>query len=119
MVPSSDRATDMTHPLRSTCIIGSVIALGLLAVAAPAAGEGLRIAVGDLTQPAAARDFDHRLDQAAHRFCYARYRPNELDQMAACRAAIREEGLAALSQDQRDALARSLGSDRQLASAGR
>src|SRR5579863_8474665 len=83
------------------------------------AGEGLRVPVGDLSRPAAAHDFQRHLDSAAHRFCWARYRPMELDKIAACVSAVREEGLAALTPDQREALAHSLGADHLLASASR
>ena len=110
----------MKHSLHISRLPSPVVALALVAgLANPAAGEGLRVPVGDLSQPAAARDFDRQLDGAAHRFCWARYRPMELDQIAACEHAIREEGLAALTPDQREALAHTLGADHVLASAGR
>src|SRR5579864_3218610 len=115
--PAPFRVMDMTLSKPTSHIIGSLFAILLsAAVALPAAGEGLRIRVGDLAQPAAARDFARRLDAAARSFCWARYRPNELDQIAACQAAVREEGLAALSQGRRDALAHSLSADRRFAS---
>ena len=87
-----------------------------LATSASMAG-GVRVRVGDLSQPAGARDFDHRLQRAAERFCASRYLPAELDKTAACIKAAREEGLAQLSVAQRDALATALGPGVRLASA--
>ena len=109
----------MTSSRQISCVGRLLFALAALSLASAAAADGLRIRVGDLAQPSAARDFQQRLDGAARRFCFARYRPNELDQIGACEAAIREEGLAELSPEQRDALARSLGAGRQLANAVR
>ena len=109
--------TSSRHRSSINCLALCVAAA--LGFASAASADGLRIRVGDLTQPAAARDFEHRLDSAARRFCFARYQPGELDGIAACQAAIREEGLAELSAEQRDALARSLDASRQLASAGK
>ncbi len=107
--------TSSRHRSSINCLaLGMAAALGL---ASAASADNLRLLVGDLTQPAAARDFEHRLDGAARRFCFARNPPGELDETAACLAAIREEGLAELSAEQHDALARSLGVSRQLASA--
>lgn len=90
-----------------------------IAVSAPALADGLRLPVGDLSNPAAARDFDRRLADAARQFCEARYSPMELEQGAACRRAIREEGLAQLTAPQRIALSRALGRPVELARATR
>ena len=109
----------MTSPRQVSHARRLVLALAAMSLASAAGADGLRIRVGDLTRPSAARDFEQRLDSAARRFCFARYRPNELDQIGACQAAIREEGLAELSPEQRDALAHSLGAGRQLANASR
>ena len=110
----------MKHSLHISRLPGSIVAFALVVgLAAPVVAEGLRVPVGDLSRPAAAQNFKQHLDSAAHRFCWARYRPMELDKIAACESAIREEGLAALTPEQREALAHSLGADHLLASAGR
>ena len=110
----------MTPRFHSTVILlsFSVISATIL-VAGSAAAQSLRVAVGDLSRPAEARAFDRRLDDAARRFCGERYRPTELSQEAACERAIREEGLAQLSPDQRLALSRVLGAPIELARATR
>ena len=89
--------------------------LATAAHAAPAS-TGMHIQVGDLAQPDAARDFDRRLQSAAVRFCSGRYHPTELAQLDACESAVREEGLAQLSWNQREAFERSTRAERQLAS---
>jgi len=91
------------------------VAAACAAIAAPAFAEGLRVQVGDLSQPSAARDFDRQLDAAAHRLCDSLYRPMELSQKAACVDAARDEGLSQLGYHQREALAHALGPDSKLA----
>jgi|SRR5215472_15944094 len=86
-----------------------IVTVGLgLAVAGAAAADGIRVPVGDLGQRDAAIAFDHRLTDAAGRFCYARYHPMELDGLAACKKAVREEAMDQLTPAQRDALAAAL-----------
>ena len=97
------------------------IATLCLAAAAPSLAMaqpsmGLRIPVGDLAQPDAARDFNARLQAAATRFCTAHYRPVELAQLMTCERAVRDEGLSQLSWSQREAFAHAIGPDRQMAS---
>jgi UrcA family protein len=82
--------------------------LSLLGASAALAQDDVRVPVGDLHSAAAARDFDHRLDVAARRFCSDRFLPVELDARATCIAAAREEAVAQLSADQREALADAL-----------
>jgi UrcA family protein len=94
----------------------AAVALIGAATAAIAGDAAVRVAVGDLNQPAAARDFHHRLSLAAARFCVDRYRPVELAALAACRAAVREEAVAELSADQQQALADALAPAPKLAS---
>ena len=89
------------------------------AIAAPTFAGGLHVPYGDLSRPAGARDFDQRLNAAAHRLCGALYRPMELDQNAACVAAARAEGLSQLDSSQREAFARALGPAARLASNAR
>ena len=97
-----------------------IVAAGFTAsLASVAFADGLRVPVGDLSQRNAAIAFDHRLADAANQFCFERYRPMELDAIAACQKAIREEALDQLSPAQRDALDQSLRNDRALASAAR
>jgi UrcA family protein len=82
----------------------SLVLAGCLGLASwPAAAQGVRIAVGDLSTPQAVRGFDQRLDAAAQRFCGARYAITDLDGRTACLKAIREEALDKLTPDQRSA----------------
>lgn len=74
--------------------------LALSAAAISASAQAVRIQVGDLSSPDAARAFDQRLSAAAERICANRYRMNDLAGMAACKNAVREEGLAQLSPQQ-------------------
>jgi UrcA family protein len=74
--------------------------LALSAAAISANAQTVRIRVGDLSSPAAARAFDQRLFAAAERICASRYRLNDLGGIAACETAVREEGLAQLSPQQ-------------------
>ena len=94
------------------------VAATCAAFAAPAFAEGLRVPVGDLSQPAAAQAFDQQLTAAAHRLCDSLYQPMELSQKAACVAAARDEGLAQLAVGQREALAHALGPTSRLARRG-
>jgi UrcA family protein len=92
-----------------------VPAAALLATAAIAGDGGVRVAVGDLNRPEAARDFYHRLSVAADRFCADRGKPEDLLYLAACRASIRDQAIAQLSQEQRQALLDALGPKPQFA----
>ena len=89
-----------------------------VALSVPAFAGGLRVPVGDLSQPAAAHDFAQQLNAAAQRLCDSLYRPMELGQKAACVAAARDEGLAQLGYHQREALAHALGPASTLARRG-
>jgi UrcA family protein len=71
----------------------------------PAAAHDVRIQVGDLSTPEAVRAFDHRLEDAAQRFCGARYAIGDLDGRAGCVSAVRDEALAQLTPAQREAYA--------------
>jgi hypothetical protein len=95
-----------------------IAAAACAAFAAPVFADGLHIRVGDLSQPSAARDFDQQLTAAAHRFCANRFSPMELNQKAACEAAVRAEGLDQLGDGQREALAHALGPASRLARRG-
>jgi UrcA family protein len=103
------------RPSQSSALFAAS-ASAVIFLASSAVAEGLRVPVGDLSQPSAARDFDQRLNAAAHRLCSQRYRPVELDAEAACVAAARSEGLDQLSSAQREALAEHLPARSALAS---
>jgi len=95
------------------------LAAGALAAAACASfavAEGLHVPVGDLTQHGGAVAFDHRLADAADKFCFARYRPMELGAIAACQKAVRAEALDQLTPAQRETFAQQLRASPRLAS---
>ncbi|HEX7759083.1 MAG TPA: UrcA family protein [Caulobacteraceae bacterium] len=81
-------------------MIAAMAATPVLATAAGAQAEDLRIRVGDLSQTGAAKAFNERLDHAARLFCAGMSRA-DLARSEACKAAIREEALAQLSAAQR------------------
>lgn len=85
----------------SHIIVTAGVALGLAGTTAFA--DGMRVPVGDLGQRDAAVAFEHRLSEAADRFCSERYRPLELSAIAACQKAIREEAMDQLTPAQREA----------------
>lgn len=101
----------------SSWIVYAGLAASLVAGAASA--DRLRIAVGDLGQHEGAVAFDQRVGDAANKFCFSRYRPQELSAIAACKTAIREEAMDQLTPAQRDALNQALHGGASLASAGR
>ena len=94
-------------------------AAAVACLASSAAAEDLHVPVGDLSQPAAARDFDHRLKSSSEQFCNERYRLYELNAWTECLKATRAEGLSQLSPEQREALAGALANHTALASSTR
>jgi UrcA family protein len=97
---------------------GAVLCIASLLTATTAAAQKARIEVGDLSTPAGATSFDHRLNDGARRFCAERYRPMELNAIATCEQAVREEALAELSPAQREAYAQARRPAQRLAAAG-
>ena len=86
-----------------------IVSVGLsLGIAGAASADGIRIPVGDLGQRDAAIAFDHRLSGAENRLCNFRFAPVELDAIAACRKAVRQEAIDQLTPAQRDAYADAL-----------
>jgi len=98
----------MTHRIsirsRLTAIV--LAAASVAAMAGAAQAEDQRVAVGDLSQPAQARTFMHRLDNTARIMCDDY--PNSASRagrVAACKDAIHQEAFDQLSQVQRALLA--------------
>jgi UrcA family protein len=83
-----------------TLMIAAMAATPLLATAASANAEGLRLRVGDLSQTGGAKAFNERVDRAARSFC-AGTPQADLARVSACKAAIRDEARAQLSAAQR------------------
>src|SRR5580698_2083919 len=76
--------------IAALCLAATASSLAIPTLASAEPDVGLRIPVGDLAQPDAARDFNHRLQAAADRFCGAHYRPQELAQRMTCLRAIKD-----------------------------
>lgn len=93
----------------------AAIAAPLMAAAAGARAEGLRLKVGDLSQTGGAKAFNARLNSAARTFCDG-ISPADLARISACKAAVRDEALSQLSSAQRAQLDTP---QRAMASAGR
>jgi UrcA family protein len=95
---------------KSQNMFGAVAAFGLTAMlAAGAAGaQPVRLTVGDLSTPSAARAFDAELASAAHRACAGEYRLTELAGLMACEQQARDQGLSQLTPAQRGAYAEAL-----------
>ncbi len=91
--------------------LGAVLALALAGTVAigPAAADSLRISVGDLSTPAAARALHQRIEIAAARLCEPSYALVDLGGWAACRASVREDALRQLTPAQQVAYAAALG----------
>ena len=68
----------------------------VVALATGAHAEGMRVQVGDLSQPGGPQAFYARLDQATQAFCGG-ISPMDLSRTHACKVAVREEALAQLS----------------------
>jgi UrcA family protein len=95
---------------KSQKMFGAVASFGLMAMlAAGAAGaQPVRLAVGDLTTPSAARAFDAQLAAAAHQACASEYRLTELAGLMACERQARDQALSQLTPAQREACAEAL-----------
>jgi UrcA family protein len=90
--------------------LGAALALALTgaAVAGPAPADSLRVQVGDLSTPAAARAFHQRIEIAAARLCAPSYALVDLNGWAYCRASVREQAMRQLTPDQQMAYAAAL-----------
>ena len=102
-------------PVQSLSVI--VAGAATLILAPDGFAQDVRVAVGDLSVPAQARDFEQRLEAEVTHFCMQRYDPTALSEMNACRNAARKEAVDHLSHEQRLALAAALGPETALAKA--
>ncbi|MFI4934395.1 MAG: UrcA family protein [Caulobacterales bacterium] len=103
--------------VRTTTVGAALSGALMLVMAGSAQAEGIHIQTGDLSQPAAAAAFAHRLDAAASKLCQESYRASDLSQMAVCKQAVRDEAMDQLSASQRDQYAKAVGPDNAMASA--
>jgi UrcA family protein len=81
------------------------IAAAFAASGFAAHADGLKVPVGDLTQPSQAQAFNQRLNASAHEFCTDRYGSAALDELATCESAVRKEAVAQLTPAQQQAYA--------------
>ncbi len=81
-------------------MIATLAVTPVAALATSAHAEGMRVPVGDLSQPGGPHAFYARLNQATRAFCDG-ISPLDLSRVSACKAGVREEALAQLSTIQR------------------
>ena len=80
----------------------ALAAMPIVALAFAAHAQEVRVQYGDLSQPAQAAAFSQRLDAAASTICASYVRPIDgISRLAACKDAVRAEGLAKLDAAQR------------------
>ena len=96
--------------------VAAAVATAFALCATGALAQAVRIPVGDLSTPEAARAFGHRLEAAAQRICRPRYAAADLDGPAACKAAVRQEAIAQLTAAQQQAFAAAIGAPARLVS---
>jgi UrcA family protein len=102
---------------RNSSALAAVLALALFgtAAAAPAPTNSLRIEVGDLSTPAAARDLHQRIEIAAARLCAPSYALADLSGWTYCLGSVRAQAMRQLTTDQQMAYAVALKSPTALA----
>ena len=81
-------------------------AMPMIALAGTVHAQEVKVPYGDLSQPAAATAFAHRVDAAAKTICASYYRPIDgVSRLNACEQAVRDEAMAKLGATQRHAAA--------------
>lgn len=95
---------------RNSSALGGALALAFTgAVAAgPVPADSLRIPVGDLSTPAAARALHQRIEIAAARLCEPSYALGDLGGWSACLASVRDEAARQLTPAEQQAYAATL-----------
>jgi UrcA family protein len=95
--------------VKSTALAAALtLTLAGTVTAGPAAAQSLRIPVGELSTPAAARALHQRIQIAAARLCEPSYALVDLGGWNACLSSVREEAMRQLTPAEQQAYAAAL-----------